>query len=42
VEGSYEHGNEPSVSMKFWEALGVAEQLAASQEGTSSMKLVID
>jgi hypothetical protein len=35
VEGSCEHGNELSGSIKFW----VAAQLAASQEGLSSMKL---
>jgi hypothetical protein len=33
VEGSCEHGNEPSGSTKCWE-------LAASQEGLSSVKLV--
>jgi hypothetical protein len=39
VEGCCENGNEPSGSIKCWEVL-VAEQLAASQEGLSSMKLV--
>jgi hypothetical protein len=34
VEGSYEHGNEPSGSIKCWE---VAAQLGASQEGLSFM-----
>jgi hypothetical protein len=34
VEGSYEHGDEPSVSLKCWE---VSAQLAASQEGLSSV-----
>jgi hypothetical protein len=37
VEGPCEHGNEPSGSIKYWEAA----QLAASQEGLSSMGLVI-
>jgi hypothetical protein len=37
VEGSCEHGNEPPGSIKCWEVLGVAAQLAASQEGLSSM-----
>jgi hypothetical protein len=37
VEGSSEHGNEPSGSIKCWEALVIAAQLAASQEGLSSM-----
>jgi hypothetical protein len=37
VEGSCEHGNEPSGSIKRWEVLGVPAQLAASQEGLSSM-----
>jgi hypothetical protein len=36
VEGSCEHDNEPSSSIKCWEDL---EQLAASQEGLRSMKL---
>jgi hypothetical protein len=36
VEGS----NEPSGSIKYWEVLGIAAQLAASQEGLSSMKLL--
>jgi hypothetical protein len=31
VEGSCEHGNEPSGSLKCWE-IRVAERLAASQE----------
>jgi hypothetical protein len=35
VEGSCEHGNEPSGSIKCREVL----ELAASQEGLSSMKL---
>jgi hypothetical protein len=39
VEGSCEHCNEPSGSIKCWEVL-VAAQLAAFQEGLSSMKLV--
>jgi hypothetical protein len=37
VEGTCEHGNGPSGSIKCCEAA----QLAASQEGLSSMKLVI-
>jgi hypothetical protein len=40
VEGSCEHGNKPSVSIKYWEVLAIAAQLMASQEGLSSMKLV--
>jgi hypothetical protein len=40
VEGSSEHGNEPSGPIKHWEILGVAERLAASQEGLSSTELV--
>jgi hypothetical protein len=36
VEGSCEHGNETSGSIKCWEVLEVA-QLAPSQEGLSSM-----
>jgi hypothetical protein len=38
VEGSCEHGNEPSGSMKCWETL--SELVVASQEGLSSMELV--
>jgi hypothetical protein len=37
VEGSCEHGNEPSGSINCREVHGVAAQLAASQEGLSSM-----
>jgi hypothetical protein len=39
VEGSCEHGNEPSGSIKFWE---VPEwlQTGRSPEGLSSMKFV--
>jgi hypothetical protein len=37
VEGSCEHGNEPSGFIKCWEVLELAAQLAASQEGLSSM-----
>jgi hypothetical protein len=37
VDSSCEQGNEPSGSIKCWE---VAAQLAASQEGLSSVKLV--
>jgi hypothetical protein len=36
MEDSCEHGNEPSGYIKRWEAA----QLAASQEGLSSIKLV--
>jgi hypothetical protein len=39
-EGSCEHGNEPSGSIKCWEILRVAPQLAASQEGLSCMELI--
>jgi hypothetical protein len=35
VEGSCEHGNEPSGSIKCWEVL---EQLATPQEGLSSIE----
>jgi hypothetical protein len=41
VEGSCEHGNEPSNAIKCLGNYGVAAQLAASQEGLSSMELVI-
>jgi hypothetical protein len=37
VEGSCEHGNEPSGSIKCWEVLEVAAQLVASLEGLSSI-----
>jgi hypothetical protein len=40
MEGSCENGNEPSGSTKFWEIFEVAKQLAASQEGLTSMELV--
>jgi hypothetical protein len=40
VEGSCEHGNEPSGSIKCWEVLRVAAQLVASQEGLNTMKSV--
>jgi hypothetical protein len=40
VEGSCEHGNEPSGSIKLLETSLVAERLAASQEGLSSMESV--
>jgi hypothetical protein len=40
VEGSCEQSNKPSGSIKYWEILGMAERLAASQEGLSSMELV--
>jgi hypothetical protein len=39
VEGSCEHGNEYSGSIKFWEISRAAEQLEASQEGLSFMKV---
>jgi hypothetical protein len=41
VEGSCEHGNEPSGSIKFWEVVSVASQLVASQEGLSSMMMMM-
>jgi hypothetical protein len=37
VEGSCERGDEPTGSIKCWESSRVAAQLAASQEGLSSM-----
>jgi hypothetical protein len=37
VEGSCEHGIEPSGSIKCWEVLEGATQLAAPQEGLSSV-----
>jgi hypothetical protein len=40
VEGSYEHGIEPSGSVKCSEVLELAAQLAAPQEGLISVKLV--
>jgi hypothetical protein len=40
VEGSCEHGNEPSGSIKCWGNSLVAAQLVASQEGLNSMELV--
>jgi hypothetical protein len=40
VEGSCEYGSEPSGSIKCWEILEQLAQLAASQEGLSSMELV--
>jgi hypothetical protein len=36
TEGSCEHGNEPSGSIKCWEVLEWLPILAASQEGLSS------
>jgi hypothetical protein len=39
VEGSCEHGNEPSASIKCWEIL-VAAQLADSQEQLISTELI--
>jgi hypothetical protein len=41
VEGSCELGNEPLGSIKCWEVLGVAAELAASQEVLSSMMMMI-
>jgi hypothetical protein len=41
VEGPCEHVNEPSGFIKCWEILEWVLQLAASQEGLSSMVLVI-
>jgi hypothetical protein len=40
VEGSCEHSNEPSGSIKILGSSRVAAQLAVSQEGLSTMKLV--
>jgi hypothetical protein len=40
VAGSCEHSNEPLNSIKLLGNSGVAERLAASQEGLSSMELV--
>jgi hypothetical protein len=37
VEGSCEHGIEPSGSIKCWEVLEGAAQMAAPQEGLSSV-----
>jgi hypothetical protein len=37
VEGSCEHGNGPSGSINAGKFLSLAAQLAASQEGLSSM-----
>jgi hypothetical protein len=37
VEGSCEHRDEPWGSLKSWESSEVAAQLAASQEGLSSV-----
>jgi hypothetical protein len=39
VEGSCEHGKEPSGSIKRWEILE-SERLAASQDRLSSMELI--
>jgi hypothetical protein len=39
VEGSCEHGNEPSGSIKCWGNSCVAAQLAASQKELGSMEL---
>jgi hypothetical protein len=40
MEGSCEHGNEPLGSIKCWQNLHVAEQLADSEEGLSFIKLL--
>jgi hypothetical protein len=40
VEGSYEHGNDPSGSVIFWGNFSVAERLTASKEGLSSLELL--
>jgi hypothetical protein len=40
VEASFEHGNEPWSCHKMMGSSWVATQLAASQEGLSSRKLV--
>jgi hypothetical protein len=39
VEGAFEYDNEPSSSIKFWEVFLLAERLAASDEGCSSVEL---
>jgi hypothetical protein len=39
VEGSCEHGDEPSGSLKLLASSPVAAQLAASQEGFSSISM---
>jgi hypothetical protein len=41
VEGSHEHGNEPSVSLKLLGISSMAVQLAASQEGLGSVSKYI-
>jgi hypothetical protein len=41
LEGSCEHGNELSVSKKILGSSWVDERLAASQEGLSSMELIM-
>jgi hypothetical protein len=38
MEGSCEHGDEPSGSLKLLGIFGMAAQLAASQEGFSSVR----
>jgi hypothetical protein len=38
VEGSCEHGDEPSGSLKLLGIFWMAAQLAASQEGLSSVR----
>jgi hypothetical protein len=40
VEGSFEHGDESSGSIKWWEVIELSEQLVASQEGINSVDLV--
>jgi hypothetical protein len=40
VEGSCEHGNEPSGSLKLLGISSIAAQLAASQEGLHSLHSV--
>jgi hypothetical protein len=39
VEGSCEHGNEPSVSIKYWGISLVTERLLVPHDGLSLMKL---
>jgi hypothetical protein len=40
TDGSYEHDNKHSGSIKCWKISRIYAQLAASQEGLSSMKFV--
>jgi hypothetical protein len=40
VEGSCEHGNEPSGYIQFWKNSGVAERLTASHEALRYVELL--